>query len=152
MASPTYGHEFEQAPGDGKGRGRPACSSLWVAESDMNEQLDNKQLYGFPNMPSYNPNSGSSTNLPLLSCPSPIQYSWTSNHRFGPLHVSRDESLIPAPNPYPQRPSQEVVMKVFQNQLKKLPQKIFYKCWKKSFSFLLDQGCQEPPLPLQRES
>ena len=34
------GHEFEQAPGDGEGKGgRPAChSQLWVAESDAAEQ------------------------------------------------------------------------------------------------------------------
>ena len=36
------GHEFEQAPGDGKGKGSLMCCSLWGRkESDMTEQLKN---------------------------------------------------------------------------------------------------------------
>ena len=39
MAGP-YGHEFEQAPGDGEGQGSLACCSLLGhKESDMTEQL-----------------------------------------------------------------------------------------------------------------
>ena len=35
-------HEFEQAPGDGKGQGSLACCSLWcLKESDTIEQLNN---------------------------------------------------------------------------------------------------------------
>lgn len=58
--------------------------------------------HGCPDMLSGIPNSGSSTNLPLLNCPSPTQYSETINHRFGPLHVSWDEFLIQAPTPQPE--------------------------------------------------
>ena len=37
------GHEFEQAPGDGKGEGSLACYNPWGhKESDMTEQLNNK--------------------------------------------------------------------------------------------------------------
>ena len=37
------GHEFEQAPGDGKGEGSLACCNPWGhRESDMTEQLNNK--------------------------------------------------------------------------------------------------------------
>ena len=44
MASPTNGHESEQAPGDGEGQGRPVCCSPWgLKESDMTEQLNNKR-------------------------------------------------------------------------------------------------------------
>ena len=36
------GHEFEQAPGDGEGRGSLACCSLWGRrELDRTEQLNN---------------------------------------------------------------------------------------------------------------
>ena len=42
MASPTNGHEFEQAPGVGDGQGSLACCSPWgCKESDMTEQLEN---------------------------------------------------------------------------------------------------------------
>ena len=35
-----YGHEIEQAPGDGDGQGGLVCCSLWGhEESDMTEQL-----------------------------------------------------------------------------------------------------------------
>ena len=38
MASPTHGHEFEQALGDGEGQGGLACSSPWGRkESDTTE-------------------------------------------------------------------------------------------------------------------
>ena len=41
MISQTDGHEFEQAPGDGDGRGNLACCSLWGGkESDTTEQLN----------------------------------------------------------------------------------------------------------------
>jgi len=45
------GHEFEQAPGDGKGQGSLACCSpRGCKELDMTEQLNNeqqqKQAYG----------------------------------------------------------------------------------------------------------
>ena len=37
------GHEFEQAPGDGKGEGSLACCNPWGhRESGMTEQLNNK--------------------------------------------------------------------------------------------------------------
>ena len=36
------GHEFEQAPGDGKGQGSLACYSPWGGkESDTTERLNN---------------------------------------------------------------------------------------------------------------
>ena len=36
-----YGHEFEQAPGDGEGQGSLACCDSWGhKESDMTEQLN----------------------------------------------------------------------------------------------------------------
>ena len=39
------GHTFEQALGDGKGHGSLPCCSPWgCKESDMTEQLNNKQL------------------------------------------------------------------------------------------------------------
>ena len=38
------GHEFQQAPGDGKGQESLACCSPWGRkESDATEQLNNKQ-------------------------------------------------------------------------------------------------------------
>ena len=38
------GHEFEQAPEDGEGRGSLACCSPWGhKESDMMESLKNKK-------------------------------------------------------------------------------------------------------------
>ena len=41
VASPTDGHEFEQAPGVGDGQGSLACCSPWSRkESDMTEQLN----------------------------------------------------------------------------------------------------------------
>ena len=37
------GHEFEQAPGDGKGQGSLVCCSPWdCKELDMTSQLNNK--------------------------------------------------------------------------------------------------------------
>ena len=45
MASPTDGHEFEQALGVGDGQGSLACCSPWVAESDMTEQ---RQCLSYP--------------------------------------------------------------------------------------------------------
>ena len=37
-----YGHEFEQAPGDGEGQGSLACCSPWVHKVlDITEQLNN---------------------------------------------------------------------------------------------------------------
>ena len=42
MVSPTNGHEFEQAPGDGEGQGSLACCSpQGHKKSDMAEQLNN---------------------------------------------------------------------------------------------------------------
>ena len=39
------GHEFEQAPGDGDGRGSLACCSPWgCKESDTTEQLNNNSI------------------------------------------------------------------------------------------------------------
>ena len=39
------GHEFEQAPAEGKGQGRPACCSPWSCkESDTTEQLNWTEL------------------------------------------------------------------------------------------------------------
>ena len=39
------GHEFEQAPEDGEGRGSLACCSAWGhKESDMMEGLKNKKI------------------------------------------------------------------------------------------------------------
>ena len=39
------GHEFEQAPEDGKGQGNLACCSPWGhKESDMTEWLNNKKI------------------------------------------------------------------------------------------------------------
>ena len=41
MASPTDGHDFEQALGDGDGQGSLVCCSLWGRkESDAIEQLN----------------------------------------------------------------------------------------------------------------
>ena len=38
------GQEFEQAPGDGEGRGSLACSSPWgLKELDMTERLNNNK-------------------------------------------------------------------------------------------------------------
>ena len=40
------GHEFEQTPGNSKGQGRLACCGSWGhKESDMTEQLNNKECY-----------------------------------------------------------------------------------------------------------
>ena len=39
------GHEFEQAPGDGEGRGSLVCCSPWSCkESDMSEWLNNSKI------------------------------------------------------------------------------------------------------------
>ena len=39
------GHEFEQAPGDGEGRGSLACCSPWGRkEPDAAEQLNNSNM------------------------------------------------------------------------------------------------------------
>ena len=39
------GHESEQTPGDGEGHASLACCSSWgLKESDMTEQLNNKNL------------------------------------------------------------------------------------------------------------
>ena len=35
------GHEFEQSPGDSKGRESLLCCSPWVTELDTTEQLNN---------------------------------------------------------------------------------------------------------------
>ena len=44
MASPTYGHEFEQAPGVGNGQGSLACCSPWGRkESDTTEWLNKSE-------------------------------------------------------------------------------------------------------------
>ena len=41
MASPIYGHEFEQAPGAGDGQGSLACCSTWGRkEPDMTGRLN----------------------------------------------------------------------------------------------------------------
>ena len=41
MASPTWGHEFEQAPGVGDGKGSLACCNAWCCKkSDMTEWLN----------------------------------------------------------------------------------------------------------------
>ena len=40
------GHDFEQTQGDGEGQGSLACCSSWGhKESDMTEQLNNKECY-----------------------------------------------------------------------------------------------------------
>ena len=45
MLSWLNGHEFEQAPGDGKGKGSLECYGRWGRkESDMNEQLNNNNI------------------------------------------------------------------------------------------------------------
>ena len=45
LATPTNGHEFEQALGDGQGQGSLACCSPWgPKESDRIEWLNNKML------------------------------------------------------------------------------------------------------------
>ena len=39
------GHEFEQTPGDGEGRGSLACCSPWgLKESDTTERLNNNEV------------------------------------------------------------------------------------------------------------
>ena len=39
------GHEFEQAPEDGKGQGSLVCCSPWICkESDTTEQLNNNNV------------------------------------------------------------------------------------------------------------
>ena len=38
------GQEFEQAPGDGKGREAWCAQSMGCKESDMTEQLNNKKI------------------------------------------------------------------------------------------------------------
>ena len=41
-----HGHEFEQAPGDGKEQGSLVCCSPWGhKESDMTEKLDNSNFF-----------------------------------------------------------------------------------------------------------
>ena len=41
-----YGHEFEQAPGDGEGQGSQACCSPWgCKESDMTERLNSNNPF-----------------------------------------------------------------------------------------------------------
>ena len=41
MASPTHGHEFEQAPGVGDGQESLTCCSQWGRqEPDMTEQMN----------------------------------------------------------------------------------------------------------------
>ena len=40
------GHEFEQAPGDGKGQRSLAGFSPWVAKSDMTERLNSSNNSG----------------------------------------------------------------------------------------------------------
>ena len=43
------GHEFEQAPGDGKGQGSLVCCNPWgCKESDMTERLNNNNSLGLP--------------------------------------------------------------------------------------------------------
>ena len=40
------GHEFEQTPGNSEGQGSLACCGSWGhKESDMTEQLNNKECY-----------------------------------------------------------------------------------------------------------
>ena len=40
-----YGHDFEQAPGDGEGQGSLACCSPWGhKELDTTEQLNSTEL------------------------------------------------------------------------------------------------------------
>ena len=40
------GHEFEQAPGDGKGQGSLTCCSPWSRkELDMTERLNNNRNF-----------------------------------------------------------------------------------------------------------
>ena len=42
------GHEFEQAPGDGKGQGTLACHSPWgCKELDTTERLNNNNRHSF---------------------------------------------------------------------------------------------------------
>ena len=40
-------HKFEQILGNGERQGSLACSSPWVAESDMTERPNNKESYCF---------------------------------------------------------------------------------------------------------
>ena len=41
-----YGHEYEQAPGDGEGQGSLACCTPWgYKESDATEQQQNCSTY-----------------------------------------------------------------------------------------------------------
>ena len=48
MASPTHGHEFEQALGVGDGQGGLACRSPWGRkESDMTEWLNNSCIHTY---------------------------------------------------------------------------------------------------------
>ena len=43
---PLNGREFEQAPGDGEGQGKlMCCSPEDCKESDMNEQLNNRETH-----------------------------------------------------------------------------------------------------------
>lgn len=122
--------------------------SMGCKESDI-EQLDNKQLYGFPNMSSYNPNSDSSTNLLLLSCPSPSN---TTGQAFTGLGLCMSAEMMPVN-------SQSLSTKVksrgsheesLLESIEKTSPEAFINAGRKAFSFLLDQGCQEPPLLLQR--
>ena len=48
VAITNYGHECEQALGDGEGQGSLACCSPWSCkESDMTEQLNNNNTIQF---------------------------------------------------------------------------------------------------------
>ena len=48
LASPTYGHEFEQILEDGKGQGSlVCCSPRGLKESEMSEQLNNNNFSNF---------------------------------------------------------------------------------------------------------
>ena len=65
MASPTDGHEFEQAPGDSEGQGSLACCSPWgCKESDMTDRLNNtRSLAEFlPRLVIYSPIDSSPSN------------------------------------------------------------------------------------------
>ena len=47
MVHQLFGHEFEQAPGDGEGQGSLACCSPWrLKESYTTEQLNNNTKRG----------------------------------------------------------------------------------------------------------
>ena len=46
------GHEFEQTPGDGEGKGSPGCCIPWGdKESDMTERLNTTtKVFGTPSL------------------------------------------------------------------------------------------------------